>query len=171
MRGLVAGNRDHVHDAVTEIDRADRLGPVFDAERLAVGIHGGGDEGGIGHAGEALVAGGVVSVGVGVDHHQRNAFTLFARQPLRDQLAGDLGGIARARAGIDQQRPFAAEQQVEERLFVVGAAALAQDVEAGVVFVHLPAGKFQAVGPAGHPGGRKNALLDAGCGGEQGGGA
>ncbi len=169
VRGLVPGNRDHVDDAVAEVDRANRVGPVLDAERLAVGFHGGRNEGGIRHVGKTLVSGGVVAVRVRVDHDQGDALTLFARQPPRDQLVRHGGGIARARSGIDQHRAFAAEQEIQERLFVVDAAAFPEDIEVGVVFVDLPVGNLQAVRTAGDPRGWQNALLDAGGGSEQGG--
>ena len=108
-------------------------------------------------------------MGVRVRDHEWDGVALGSLEPLRDQLLCDRGGVARARAGIDQERALAAEEKVEEGLLVMRAAGFAEDVKVGIVLVNLPVGHFQAVGAASDPRGRKNALLDAGSGGEQGG--
>ena len=161
----MAGNRQDVDHAAAEIDAAGLLGPLGDAEGLLLRLDGGGNQRGVGHAVEALVAGGVVAVRVGVGHDERDGVALVALQPLGDQLLRDGGGVARARAGVHQQGALAAEEKIEEGLLVIGAAGFAEDVEIGIVFVDLPVGNFQAVGAAGDPGGGEGALLDAGCGG------
>ena len=50
-----------------------------------------------------------------------------------------------------EQRPLLSEYQVQKRLLIVDASRLPQDIEVGVVLVHLPAGHVGAVRSARSP--------------------
>ena len=138
------------------------VGPLRDAEGLLLRLDGGGDQRGVGQAIEAFVTRGVVAVRVGVGHDEWDGVAVVALQPFRDQLLRDGGGVARARAGVHEQGAVTAEEEVEEGLFVVGAAGFAEDVEIGIVFVDLPIGNLQAVGAAGDPRGGERAGFHGG---------
>jgi hypothetical protein len=66
------------------------------------GLDGGGDQRGVGESFEALVAGGVVAMGVGVSHDERDCLAAIAFQPAANQLLSDGGGGARTGAGVYQ---------------------------------------------------------------------
>src|SRR5690348_12243431 len=112
----------------------------------------------------------MVAVRVRVHDEQPDTFTLFARQPFRNEFFRNRGRVACAGSGINQQGSLTAEDQIEKRLFVVRTAALPKDVEVWIVFMNLPVRELQAIRSARDPGRRKTALFDAGCGGEQGSG-
>ena len=102
-----------------------------------VGAH----HGGVGTAGELAVAGDVVAVAVGVQHQQLVAVAGMGGQPAGQQAVH--GGaqreelLLRGGAGVHQQRPVVAEQQVQERRLVVDRLVLAQDHGVVVVAVDL----------------------------------
>jgi hypothetical protein len=97
--------------------------------------------GGVGAAAELAVAGDVVAVAVGVQHQQLVAVAGMGGQPAVEQAVH--GGAQREElgigggAGVDQQRPVVAEQQVQERRLVVDGLVLAQDHGVLVVAVDL----------------------------------
>src|SRR5207237_9597875 len=67
------------------------------------------------------------------------------------------------RAGVGQQHAAASENQIEERLFVVSAARLTQDVEVLVIRMRFPFRQRLTIGTAGSPMFRKRARLDPGA--------
>jgi hypothetical protein len=87
-------------------------------------------------------------------HYQRK-IPLLADDPLHDP-----GRVAVARAGIHQQRPLAPEDQIQERLLIVGAPRLAEYIEGRVVLMHLPVQHFEAARTAGDPGCRQSPRLN-----------
>ena len=101
------------------------------------------------------LSGGVIVVRVGMADDQWGRVAMILRGPLIDQTRHRARHTRLAGAGVDQEALITTEQQVEEGLLVVHAAAFAQDEKVGVVFVNLPLRSFQAIGAAGSPGFRK----------------
>jgi len=159
---LMTGDRNQVDDSIAKIDRADLRRPVGDREGLLKRGYGGGDERDIRRAVEAVVAGGVIAVSVGVSDEQRNVCLAFFHQPLDDARR-----VASARACIDEQRALPSEDQVEEGLLIMRATRLAEDVEAQIVFVDLPIRDFETIRAARDPGGRKCAGFEDGLRGQR----
>jgi hypothetical protein len=58
-------------------------------------------------------------------------------------------------AGVLKEGLVLTEEKIKERFYVVRAAALADDVEVGVVFMDLPNGHFRTRGTTGTPLARK----------------
>src|SRR5262245_57685931 len=110
----MAGDRDHVDNASAEVDGAGRGGPCLDMKRLLRGLDRCRYESYAGNVLESLVTGDVIAVPVRVDHHQRDALALRPLTPTGDQFLDHRGRIAGARAGIDQERALAAEQEIQE---------------------------------------------------------
>ena len=160
VRGVVAGDREHVDDAITQIDAAGIAGPVGDAECFLRGFDGRRDQRYVRHARESFVAGYVVPMAVRVGDYKRDGATLILGEPSRDQLLSELGRVAFAGAGVDQQGSLLAENQVEERFLVMRAPGFTEDVEGRVVFVYLPCGELEAVSFSSIPGGGQGARFD-----------
>ena len=84
-----------------------------------------------------------------------------------EPLAGDILKHFRrgevSRAGIEQQPPLPAEYEIKERLFVIEAAALPDDVEVRIVLVYLPIGNFHAPWPTCHPTERQSTSFETGA--------
>ena len=83
---------------------------------------------------EDAVAGHVVAVAVGVQHEQRERAPPGGDAPLHEGVDG--GPEVRAGgAGVEQQRLLRPDEQIQERLLVVGAPGLADHDESRVVLV------------------------------------
>jgi hypothetical protein len=113
------------------------FGPALNAEGFLQRFLHGGNHCSVGKCRELGVARGVIAVAVRVDHQERKVRGLGAQE-----LGDDSDGIDRTRTSVHEQRAGRAEDQIEERLLVMGAAGLAQDVKGGIVFVNLPVGDF-----------------------------
>ena len=72
MRGVMAGNRDHVDHAIAKIDAAGLLRPLLDSEGLLFGGYFGRNQRDAGHPREPLVARDVIAMPVRMDHQQRS---------------------------------------------------------------------------------------------------
>jgi hypothetical protein len=148
-------NGDNVDDAAAEIDGAGVFRPVCDAVKLFGGLNRGGDEGdgngGIVERLQLRVAGSVVGVGVRVSNDEWNARSIVTQKPAVNGELQRWGDVSFARAGVKDECTVFAEEEIDEGLFVVGAAGLTEDVKVGVVFVDLPLRHLHALGSAGVP--------------------
>src|SRR6266699_3810399 len=102
-----------------------------------------------------------MSVRVGDD--QRNRLATVAPAPLGNRLVYNLRDIGFAGAGVLQQRAILSEEQIQEGLFVVGAAGFAQDIEIGIVSMHLPFRNRGTIRAARDPMRRQNSRLKPGA--------
>src|SRR5579872_6178835 len=151
MCRMMSGDREHVDHAITKIDAAGVVRPVSDPESLLRAVDCRGYKRDVRHSREALVAFDVVAVTVRMRHHKFDGASLLSLQPFRDQLPGELCGVAFARAGVNQKRALLPENQVKERFLIVSATRFAKNIEGRIVFVHLPGGHLQTVWTAGPP--------------------
>src|ERR1700676_3765998 len=90
-------------------------------------------------------------MGMGGHDDQRDTWALGPQQPVLYHALQSGRQVSIPRTGIPEQRALFAEEQIEERFFVVGASGLAEDVKIPVVLVDLPFGIFHAFRPARHP--------------------
>ena len=93
----------------------------------------------------------MIAVRMGVNDHQRDGRLVIPLAPGGENGGNSAGSIRFPRAGIFQQSAVFSEDQVKERLFVVGTAGLAKDIEIFVVLMNLPVWNFDAIRPAGNP--------------------
>ena len=156
----MAGDGDNVENAAAEVKFADAFGPLGEAKGLLDHGEIEGDEFVVGIFIKLRVAGDVIAMAVGVDDHSLDGLAAFAKEPAIDHLIIDSFHIDLASAGVNEGYFVVAEDDVEEGLFVVGAAGFAEDVEVWIVFVDLPVGDLHAFGAAGDPMGREDAGFD-----------
>src|ERR1700758_2907692 len=97
---------------------------------------------------------------MGMHHYEGNALPRVALQPIVNSLLQGRDEIAVARARVQQERFHRPEEQIEERLLVVGASRLAQDKQVWIVLMHLPLRHLHAPGAARFPPERKNSAFD-----------
>jgi hypothetical protein len=104
----------------------------------------------------------MIAVSVRVcDDELRRARAIVSAGPSRQRGAHRSSNVGSLRSRVEQQNLVAAEDQVEERLFIVCASGLAEDVEVRVVLVKAEVGGGGADGAVGlRPGGGQDAAFE-----------
>jgi hypothetical protein len=137
----MAGTGNDVHDPAAQVQLRRPLRPVRQPEEARHGRQVRTDHCGARAVGELAVPGGVVVVAVGVRHQQLVVVPGMAGQPAAQETL-DRGPQReelrlQGRAAVHQQRLVGAQQQVQERRFVVHRHVLPQDHGVVVVVVDL----------------------------------
>jgi hypothetical protein len=86
---------------------------------------------------QIFIAGNVITVGVCVGYDQGNALAAVLAQPVVNLTLYDVGDVGLPRAGVQKKRLLLAKKQVEERLLVIRAPRLTQNMKILIVFMDL----------------------------------
>jgi hypothetical protein len=111
--------------------------PVGDLEEGGHLRRGPAHDRGVGPVPELLVAHAVIAVAVGVGDNQREGGSAVGGQPVADEAVDGGTDLQAPGAGVEQQDPIAAKQQVEERRLETGLHRLADHEGVGVVALDL----------------------------------
>ena len=151
---LVARRADHLqHATPAEVEADDLVRPGGEAEELLHRLQLTIDDRGRRSIGELGVSLHMVEMAVGVSDDQVVALARMLGEPCLDDsvhgLAQRVPNGLLARPGIEEHRPLAAEQQVQERRLGREGLALPQHIGVRVVPVHLERpGRYRARGAA-----------------------
>ena len=136
-RPFMSGNRDDVDQSAAEIEGRDVVGPVVNAKELRDVLWRRSDHCRVWQRGKLRVSGYVITVRMGVGHDERWHLAAMPIGPALQRVAHGAGDVGILRSAIEQESPPVAEQQIQERLLVVGAAGLAKNEQVGVVLVQV----------------------------------
>jgi hypothetical protein len=146
-RRLVPRNRNDVEDAAAKIQRHLLVRPARDTEERLHVFRFLPDHRRVRLPFELGIASGVIVMGVRVRHEQAHAGLPVSLRPVVDDLLnrlaywkGDAGIRSRRSAGVLHEDDVVAEQQVDERTFVVDALVFAKDERVFRKGVHLKRG-------------------------------
>lgn len=136
-RPFMSGNRDDVHQSAAEIEGRHVVGPVVNAKELRDVLWLRSNHGRVWQRGKLRVSRYVIAVRVGVGHDERGHLAAMTIGPALQRVPHGAGDVGILRSAIEQESPPVAEQQIQERLLVVGAAGLAKNEQIGVVLVQV----------------------------------
>src|ERR1700687_4502615 len=154
-------NGNYVDDAAAEIDAASVFRPMRDSEELLRSFHGQGHKRGMGTRSKLGISGGMVVMRMRVPDNECRDIALSLHGPLLEQFGHRASHVRLSGTGIDQERFFLAEQQIEERLLVIHASVFAENVEIGIIRVDLPLRRVPASGTSGMPAPRESSGANA----------